>query len=578
MPCNGKVYKAEYTKLTDAVKDANDKEDTLGIQIPVGTAANYGTIVDKAYTACDFFIKETGAETFKAPTLANIAVAVGTKTENVNKSESVSIVNKSTSKTLITAEVTFSNIKGLKFDDAADFTHDDAVSTDASLYMAINSTGKGGTEAKTPVTITGSDTNAVASASTSYVLAGADETNAATVRSDKKNESTGGYNYYKLEDPLIAYNDVSFYLEAAANGADGAKDNWDEYIKEFDAKGTNRPSATVVFKYKTLTDTEAGYYTIEAGGRVTAANIPVNPTLTAKDANNLKFNVGTGSEDLAIADYSLGSGSGVAITVNDIKVSIGDVEVESKNYTVASSLVTLKADYLKTLTANTTFKVTAGTLTPVNVTVTIEGYVAPQAPTITAGTELTYTAAATAETNTLQIGTYSLGTGTSAATGITVSVKDGAALTATTDYTTADGKVTLTTDYLDSLTTDGKVTLTIATTGASANATAEVEITVSGNVVTAYAVHLADSFNATFIALGTFKADNTSDTPGFENAQVSSVTNLKVNGLDVPTYTFQYNYLSISDATLTTVFNSSFPDSYTFTFTYKGINYTVSLS
>ncbi|MBR5407630.1 MAG: hypothetical protein IK111_08310 [Lachnospiraceae bacterium] len=223
--CDGKLYKATYTALTD-----NKVEDS--VEDPI---SNYVTLGDaNAVTAVANLYKNTAtsgdpvyAEATKDDVTYTAATAKHCGTSNIAK-----VINKSTKAKTVKVTVTLSNATGLTIKNSNSFTDDN----NASIYVAAMN-------GSTAVPL--AEDNGVVKAEFTADIAAATDAGETLYQTDARDEKTGGHIYKRYTGPAPSYTNHSFSLTAAANNTAGAKDAWKAYSKAVTA--ATKPSINVVY-------------------------------------------------------------------------------------------------------------------------------------------------------------------------------------------------------------------------------------------------------------------------------------------------------------------------------------------
>jgi len=243
--CADEIYMDEYVEATGSATDyVTLKADGSAIDTETATANQdinlYVTTDEAAFTQ----ITKTNLATY-----VKFTPATNTYKGQSNK---VKIINKSTKTKTVTAKVTVKNADGLTFKPEATYSSD----TSASVYLAI-------TDGSTPVAVAAADS--VVSATKTFELAPADESEAITYQTTSTDDKTGGHVYkrYIQPDDGSKYSFCEFYITGSANSEEGAKEAWDAYNKALEANQTPKiPGIDVVYSINDKVDK----YTLTAAG------------------------------------------------------------------------------------------------------------------------------------------------------------------------------------------------------------------------------------------------------------------------------------------------------------------------
>lgn len=266
-PCDGNIYEIGY----DTVPAAGITENAT-IKVD-----DYVTITSGAISAIKnvYYVDTNDSDKIKEVPIANVddyIVYTAPENSNTNSTTEANMVNKSTKTKVVTANITMSNVEGLKFVSENGL----ATSTDASVYFAA----MGGAA---PVAFAkASDDADKATAVYSVEVEEADKEEI-TYMTNETNANTGGHKYARYEAAGTTYTPNSFYITAVANTNtdDDTKAAWEEYGSKL-AKGEySKPEIKIVYsvtdKQTTPADVAPSIATIEYDyDRTADLQIPVS--------------------------------------------------------------------------------------------------------------------------------------------------------------------------------------------------------------------------------------------------------------------------------------------------------------
>jgi uncharacterized repeat protein (TIGR02543 family) len=282
--CDGKLYKDVYTKIDAAIQD-NPPTVDLKDYVELETDGKSIKTVNGVYKEKSDGGYELAAKTDIKFTEAEIVYQ--------NVTDKVVVVNKSTIKKTVKAEVTMSNIDGLSFNASDDF---DGVKTASVFFKATD-----GTAANDAVLTKGETT---ATATYTLDVDGADVKSTQIKYQGGINTKTGGHNYFNYPAFGTEYNSNSFWIvgNANINDDDDSKAAWKAYGEALEAaydenNAAATPKINIVY---TVTDYQEApsTYTVtfntnggsdEAAQTVTAGG---NATEPATDPTKAGYNFG----------------------------------------------------------------------------------------------------------------------------------------------------------------------------------------------------------------------------------------------------------------------------------------------
>lgn len=286
--CNGKVYADALTALPAAHNVADY------VTIKADGSVDLDAAINNLYTKSkdgntNIAIDKTNFDTYVKYTPPVVSTQ--------GASDKATVVNKSTDSTIVTVKVTVEDAPGLLFNSSSTFAADN---TDTSMYLAIkNEASSDGdvTAGAEPV----ATVNEVSSATATYELNGADESNALKYQKTDIDTVTGSHKYGIFEAPDVGYDSIAFNLEGVANKHDDAK--WDEYA----AGLTSKPTVNVVYSVaakstdRMLTPTTVDGSTALAyqftsnvpSGSLTAVSVDGTDAQGAMSAGNITYNTDT---------------------------------------------------------------------------------------------------------------------------------------------------------------------------------------------------------------------------------------------------------------------------------------------
>ena len=140
-------------------------------------------------------------------------------------------------------------------------------------------------------------------------------------RREWQSHYSGLYHQYAPYD--IASSSVSFYLEGASNGTEGAKEAWDAYAEYLRTdENATKPGVKVIYKIEDKVE----------------AVVDAAPTFG--DGSTIQYSLASASD--IVVPYTMGSGAQAAKTVTDVVLKDGD-EMYSLNGSIGT---TLGSEYL----------------------------------------------------------------------------------------------------------------------------------------------------------------------------------------------------------------------------------------
>lgn len=287
--CDGKLYADVYTEITPATFDVTGhvKTDVSPVEFK------------------DIYIKLTDG-TYELATTSTVEYTEPESTYNA-KSDVLTIESKSTKAKTVTATVTVENGDGLTFTNDDTFAADTAASVCLAVVPGTGDTVYVGGDAQT--------------ATLTFDIEPATFT-PITYRGEV-DDKTGGHLYHQYAPYDITSSSVSFYLEGASNGTEGAKEAWDAYAEYLRTEeGATKPGVKVIYKIEDK------------------AEAVVDAAPTFGDGSTIQYSL-TSASDIVVP-YTMGSGAQAAETVTDVVLKDGDA-LYSLNGSVGT---TLGSEYL----------------------------------------------------------------------------------------------------------------------------------------------------------------------------------------------------------------------------------------
>lgn len=218
--CDGNIYKDDYRQFDPSKDDLTD----------------YGTISEDGQTFTyneGLYVKESGNPVaIDSSNESKYIEFTAADSGYSDTSDVITITNKSTFETTVTATITVENTGDLAFGTSSTLTTED-------LYIAITD---GGSNTKAVATTTVDDTT-VASATLSVDLA-APSMSPITYQTEQTDPVTGGHVYAQYEPTGVAYNSVDLTI----TGASKTGDKYEEYLESLTAE--SRPTINVVYSFE----------------------------------------------------------------------------------------------------------------------------------------------------------------------------------------------------------------------------------------------------------------------------------------------------------------------------------------
>ncbi len=251
---------------------------------PTDRLSNYVTITDGAISAYPNLYKSVTSgndTTYSAPAAGDVKYNPAV-IANQGTTDKVTVINKSTKAKVVKATVTLSNVEGITFKENDNSYTDD---TAASMYVAA-------TNDTTTEKLVYDANSKTAKATYTVNLAAPTIGEITYMSATQTNAATGGHDYAKYEANGTEYGSDSFYIKASAN-PNGAT-AWNTLLKNVTA--TTRPTFSIVYSVdnnnsgKTITfhanytdaDPETATASTGADGKVTA------PSTITRDGYSLE--------------------------------------------------------------------------------------------------------------------------------------------------------------------------------------------------------------------------------------------------------------------------------------------------